>query len=91
MDDGTKLKPWGAPPITGLFAIAFEVELGKDPLRYVVTSFDNYNVAVIPDGNQTYNLVYQNNTLVTFIPNNDVFTVTYENVGSVADNKVRAF
>jgi hypothetical protein len=91
MDDGTKLKPWGAPPITGLFAIAFEAEVGKDPLRYVVSNLDDYNVAVIPNGNQIYNLVYQNNTLVTFIPNNDAFKVTYENVGSIAGNKVRGF
>jgi hypothetical protein len=29
MDDGLKLKPWGAPPITGVFAIPFEADLGK--------------------------------------------------------------
>src|SRR5450631_1227265 len=98
MDDGTKLKPWGAPPITGLFAIAFEVELGKGPVKYEVSNLDDYNVAVIPNGNQTYDLVYQNQTLVTFIPHNDAFKVTYESVSSVASNlsavvgtKVRGF
>jgi hypothetical protein len=29
MDDGTKKRPWGAPPIKGTFAIAFEVEIGQ--------------------------------------------------------------
>jgi hypothetical protein len=91
MDDGTKLKPWGAPPITGLFAIAFEVELGKGPVKYEVSDLVAYNVASIPNGNQAYDLVYQNNTLVTFIPHNDAFKVTYEYVGSAAPNKVRGF
>lgn len=91
MDDGTKLKPWGAPPIKGLFAIAFEAELGKPALRFEVSNIDHWNVADVPNGNQVYNLVYQNNVLVTFIPHNDAFKVTYENVGLTQDNKVRGF
>ena len=91
MDDGTKLKPWGAPPIRGIFAIAFEVELGKPAVTFEVSNISDYNVAVIPNGNQVYNLVYQNNVLVTFVPHNDAFNVTYENVGLTIDNKVRGF
>jgi hypothetical protein len=48
MDDGTKLKPWGAPPIKGLFAIAFEAELGKGPVVFEVTDLDRFNVASFP-------------------------------------------
>ncbi|MGF9763678.1 hypothetical protein AAII07_52035 [Microvirga sp. 0TCS3.31] len=91
MDDGTKLKPWGAPPIRGLFAIAFEVELGKPAVKFEVANIDHYNVVDVPNGNQVYNLVYQNNVLVTFIPNNDAFKVTYESVGLTSTNKVRGF
>jgi hypothetical protein len=40
MDDGTKLKPWGAPPIRGLFAIAFETELGRPPVKFEVKQED---------------------------------------------------
>jgi hypothetical protein len=91
MDDGSKLKPWGAPPITGLFAIAFEVDLRKTPVKYEVSNLEHFNVSAVPNGDQTYELVHQNNTLVTFVPHNDAFKVTFENVGSVDDNKVRGF
>jgi hypothetical protein len=91
MDDGTKLKPWGAPPIRGLFAIAFEAQLGKPAVKFEVSNVDDYNVAVIPNSNQAYNLVYQNNILVTFIPHNDAFKVSYENVGLFGTDKVRGF
>jgi hypothetical protein len=91
MDDGTKLKPWGAPPIKGLFAIAFEAELGKPPLRFEVSNIFHWNVADVPNGNQVYNLSYRNSSLVAFIPHNDAFKVTYENVGIVSGNKVRGF
>ena len=91
MDDSTKLKPWGAPPIKGLFAIAFEAELGKPAVKFEVSNIDHYNVAFVQGGNQVYNLIYQNDVLVTFIPHNDAFLVTYENVGFVGTNKVRGF
>ena len=55
MDDGTKLKPWGAPPTRGIFAIAFEAELGKPAVKFGVSNVDDYNVAVIPNSNQAYN------------------------------------
>jgi hypothetical protein len=92
MDDGTKLKPWGAPPITGTFAIAFEVELGKPGKQFTVSNIDDYNVAVNPNSDKTYSLVYQGNgpgaaatrppeTLVSFVPHNDAFKVSFEKVG----------
>jgi hypothetical protein len=80
-----------APPITGVFATAFEVELGKAPTTFEVANIDDYNVAVVPTGNKLYNLVYQGKKLVTFIPHNDAFKVSFEGVGSAANNKVRGF
>lgn len=91
MDDGTKLKPWGAPPIRGIFAIAFEAELGKPAVTFEVSDIDSYNVVPVPNANQTYSLVYQSNVLVTFIPHNDAFKVSFEKVGLTPDNKVRGF
>ncbi len=89
MSDGTKLKPWGAPPIYGLFAIAFQVEFSSvlanaQPLVFEVANIDDYNVHEFPNSNQTYSLVYQGRTLVEFIPHNDAFEVSYEAVGAVA-------
>jgi len=99
MDDGTKLHPWGAPPITGLFAIAFEVPIetvrvvtggGK---RFEVANVDFWNVASVPDSNKVYDLVYGGKTLVSFVPHNDAFKVSYENVGLKpgTSNIVRGF
>lgn len=87
MDDGTKLHPWGAPPITGLFAIAFEVPIDTTRVgtvggkRFEVSTVDFYNVVPVPDSNKVFNLVYKGNTLVSFVPHNDTFKVSYENVG----------
>jgi hypothetical protein len=91
MDDGIKLKPWGAPPITGIFAVAFEVELDKGPATFEVATIEDRNVAAVPNGNRVYNLVHQGKNLVTFIPHNDAFSVSFEHVGSTGDNTVRGF
>jgi len=100
MDDGTKLKPWGAPPIKGTFAIAFEVKIdGLGPVSHVlgkkfeVTNVEDYDVAVIPNSDKIYNLVYQNNVLVSFVPHNDAFKVSFEGVGLKpgTTNVVRGF
>jgi hypothetical protein len=98
MDDGTKLHPWGAPPITGLFAIAFEVPIetylrnvgGK---RFEVANVDQWNVATVPGSNTAYDLVFGGKTLVSFVPHNDAFKVSYENVGLKpgTSNMVRGF
>jgi len=91
MDDGTKLRPWAAPPIRGIFAIAFEVELGKPAVKFEVANIEHHNVESVPGRDQVYNLVYHGNVLVTFIPHNDAFKVSFENVGLVGPNKVRGF
>jgi hypothetical protein len=94
MDDGTKMKPWGAPPITGTFAIAFEVEIGqgeggkfelggfsKPGKKFEVSNIEDFNVVANPNSNKVYNLIYQNNILVSFVPHNDAFKVSFEKVG----------
>lgn len=97
-DDGklTELKPWGAPPITGIYALSFEVELkpgkyfGK---KFEVRSLDQWNVASHSNGIKTYNLAYQGNDLISFIPNSDLFKVSFERVGLKpgTNNIVRGF
>jgi hypothetical protein len=91
MDDGTKLKPWGAPPIKGLFAIAFEAKLGRPAVKFEVFTLENHNVSTIPGSDQVYNLIYQNNKLVTFIPHCEAFKVSYERVHFVDEYTVRGF
>ena len=81
MDDGTKLRPWAAPPVKGTFAIAFETEIGKPTKTFTVNNIDHHNVAYYPNSNKTYNLVYQNNPLISFVPRNDAFKVSFEKVG----------
>jgi hypothetical protein len=95
MDDGTKLKPWGAPPIKGLFAIAFEVDPpspGRDfgPLDFEASDISSHNLTLPSGAKPVYELVYQNLTLITFVPNNDAFSVSFEEVGT-ADGKIRGF
>lgn len=81
MDDGTKLKPWGAPPIKGTFAIAFETEIDKPGQNFEVTSIDQDKIVAIPGSNGIHRLVYQNKTLVSFVPDNSAFNVSFERVG----------
>lgn len=99
MDDGTKLKPWGAPPVKGLFAIAFEYTFPLARFQISATKkfeadyIDHYNLIEYPNANKTYNLVYQGKTIVSFIPHNSAFKVSFEHVGMVlgSSNKIRGF
>ncbi len=91
MDDGTKLKPWGAPPIRGVFAIAFETRIIEPTITFEVSHIDDYNVAAVPNASQTYDLVYGNKVLVSFVPHNAAFKVSYEHVGLAGIEKVRGF
>ena len=82
MDGSLKLKPWGAPPIKGTFAIAFEVKLGEPTKKFAATRLDNYNVQPTPNDFKIRNLVWNGQTLVSFNPGNAYgLNVTYENVG----------
>jgi hypothetical protein len=94
MDDGTKLKPWGAPPIKGVFAIAFEVDAPNpvrptDSLVFEVSDVSSHNVTSRSDAKPVYELVYQGATLAAFVPNNDVFSVSFEQVGTADNGKIR--
>lgn len=90
MDDGTKIKPWGAPPVEGIFAIAFEATIGRPAKTFEVSDVDVHNVTNSASRSKSYNLVYQGQTIVSFIPHNNAFKVSYERVGTVGD-KVRGF
>ena len=100
MDDGTKLKPWAEPPIKGLFAIAFEYNLSardaaiqNTTKQFEVTNLHHYNVIEYPNADQTYNLIYGGRNIISFMPHNNAFKVSFEHVGiSPADpNKIRGF
>lgn len=100
MDDGTKLKPWGAPPIRGTFAIAFEAEIGKPGKKFEVSNEkDNqdrsvdYNVIEYPNTDQVYNLMYKGNVLISFVPHNNAFIAYFDRVGlrPGSNNIVRGF
>ncbi len=100
MDDGTKHKPWAEPPVKGLFAIAFEYRLslaaeavGSATKQFEAGYIQHYNLAEYPGADQTYKLVYRDRTLVSFIPHNEAFNVSFEHVGSVPGdpNRIRGF
>jgi hypothetical protein len=98
MDDGQKLKPWGAPPIKGVFAIAFETTINEVAnigytKKFEVNDIDYFNVNELTNTNDTYNLIYQGKTIVSFIPHNNDFKVSFENVGLApgTTNKIRGF
>ncbi len=100
MDDGTKLKPWAEPPIKGLFAIAFEYSIPRTDAsaNFITKQFeanyiDHYNLTEYSNANQTYSLVYQGKTIVTFKPNNNAFKVSFEQVGIAPDDpsKLKGF
>jgi len=96
MDDGTKLKPWGAPPVTGVFAFAFEVAAAgpahETPgLVFEVADLSSHNRATGPAGTATHTLSHQGATLVSFVPDNDAFSVSFEHVGTGPSGTVRGF
>ncbi|MGH8602030.1 MAG: hypothetical protein ACREXR_04410 [Gammaproteobacteria bacterium] len=91
MDDGTKLKPWGAPPITGTFAIAFETKVNSPPKQFQIAVQDVSNATARGDFTR-HHLIYQNNTLVSVIQDPDnLVKVSFENVGLVGADMVRGF
>ena len=99
MDDGTKLKPWAEPPIKGIFAIAFEYELSATDVadyttrKFEVTNIQHHNVIEYLNADQTYNLVYNGKNIVSFVPHNNAFKVSFEQVGISPDNRnmIRGF
>ncbi len=106
---GAKGRPWGAPPIKGVFAIAFEVSLGNglsvtssSQKIFEVTNISDFNVRdyLKTDnihGDKVYNLNYQGKNIVSFIPHNNAFKVSFEKIGLVpattpkGTNRVRGF
>jgi hypothetical protein len=91
MDDGTKLKPWGAPPIVGMFAIAFEIDPATSPLVFETSDISGHNVGNKSNGQPVAELTYQGITLLRFVPHNDAFTVSFEQVGTGDNGRIRGF
>ena len=56
-----------------------------------MATIDALNVASIPNANQLYTLTYQGRTLIQFLPHNDAFRVSFENVGLAGTDKIRGF
>ena len=98
MDDGVKLKPWGAPPVRGVYAIAFEIPVPhsisvvqRPHLVFEVSEISSHNVATQSSGQPISALVYRDATLVTFIPHSDAFAVSFEQVGVADNGQIRGF
>lgn len=92
MDDGTKLKPWGAPPITGTFAIAFETVVNAPAKQFNIQVQDAFNHVTAAEPFQRHHLVYQNNTLIAVVQDpGNLVRVSFEDVGLVGANTVRGF
>lgn len=104
MDDGVKIRPWGAPPIKGVYAIAFEVSLGNNVQsnsgeRKVFNlqniSLNNVKDYLVTDkvpSNKIYSLNYNDKAIVSFKTNNNLFKVSFEKVGLVPNtNLIRGF
>jgi hypothetical protein len=98
MDDGVKLKPWGAPLVRGVFAIAFEIPVPasisvvqRPHLVFEVSEISSHNVVTQSSGHPISALVYRDATLVTFIPHSDAFAVSFEQVGEADNGQIRGF
>ncbi|HRF17436.1 MAG TPA: hypothetical protein PK977_04680, partial [Chitinophagaceae bacterium] len=61
--------------------------------KFEADYIQHYNLAEYPNANQTYNLVYNGKNIVSFVPNNNAFKVSFEHVGISPEdnNKIRGF
>ncbi len=92
MDDGTKLKPWAAPPIRGTFAIAFEMKINTPAKQFEIVVQDSYNHVTVAGHFQRHHLTYQTNTLIAVVQDaNRPVKVSFEDVGLVGTDIVRGF
>ncbi|MCU1346780.1 MAG: hypothetical protein JWL70_3046 [Acidimicrobiia bacterium] len=92
MDDGVKLKPWGAPPLVGTFAIAFETKINQPAKQFEITVEEAYNDVTEHEGFLRHHLVYGGNTLVSVVQDEtSMLKISYEHVGLVEPDVVRGF
>jgi hypothetical protein len=92
MDDGVKLKPWGAPPITGTFAIAFETKVNVPAIQFELAVEEVANNTTVAPPFKRHHLVYGGTTLVSVVPDgSSPVKVSFEHVGLVAPDVVRGF
>jgi hypothetical protein len=90
MDDGTKLKPWGAPPLTGTFAIAFETKVNTPVKLFTIAVQEVFNDVTEHEDFARHNLVYGGTTLVSVVQDpKSLLKVSFEHVGLVEPDIVR--
>ena len=61
------------------------------PLAFEVSLVSGHNVAALSSGSPTSRLEYQGPTLIRFVPDSDAFTVTFEQVGTADNGRIRGF
>jgi hypothetical protein len=92
MDDGTKLKPWGAPPLTGTFAIAFETQVNAPAKQFEVSVEEVDNAVTEHENFLRHHLVYGGTTLISVVQDPaSMLKISFEYVGLVPPNTVRGF
>lgn len=92
MDDGTKLKPWGAPPVTGTFAIAFETRVNAPAKQFEVSVEEVHNDVTEHEDFLRHHLVYGGNTLIAVVQDQaSMLQVSFDHVGLIEPDVVRGF
>lgn len=92
MDDGIKLKPWGAPPLTGTFAVGFETRVNAPAVQYTIVVDEVANDVTAADGAARHHLVYGGTTLLAVVQDPAMpVKVSFEHVGLVEPDVVRGF
>jgi hypothetical protein len=92
MDDGKKLKPWGAPPLTGTFAIAFEAQVNAPAKQFEIFIQEVDNAVTKHENFLRHHLVYGGTTLIAVVQDPaSLLKISFEHVGLVPPNTVRGF
>jgi hypothetical protein len=87
--DGKVIKPWAEPPVRAMYAFAFEVTPGRPAKRFELAIKEQLNADSTGE-EKVVNLVYRNNTIVSFRQSGKHFKVKYEQVG-ISGSKIRGF
>lgn len=95
IENRNTFKPWSINPLDGVFAIAFEAQLGmKKKIIYGIYDESNKYAGILTNDGKKHFLVYKNDTLVEInentnkeILNIDFVNVGYEPIKLVINNK----
>ncbi len=97
--DGGKysvMKPWGEPPVKGVFALPFELQPGAERITYRIFQHDynnlNANNSVLFDNARVHHLILDGKTLVSVVePEVKCMNVNFEQVGFDASGNLKGF